>query len=169
MTQTYAGRLVLRLPKATNQNITMSVRTITCKGLCICEYTLDLMFQLQSRGCIYTAAVSKLWIKWKNQGATVHIKSHRNRTRITLWYTKTSFVSLPHAMYSLFTVSPTKFLSFVWPCRVRTCKQSPQVNLQTQQGNLLHLSCPQTQWNFAEMLFESIVQTDQNVPKWHYE
>lgn len=36
----------------------------------------------------------------------------------TLWYTNTSFVSLPQAMYSLFTVRPTKFFSFLWPLKV---------------------------------------------------
>lgn len=42
---------------------------------------------------------------------------------LTLWYTNTSFVSLPQAMYSLFTVRPTKFFSFVWPLNVRNWKR----------------------------------------------
>jgi hypothetical protein len=60
---------------------------------------------------------------WSAKAKTNHQSSSRVKTAWhTLWYTKTSFVSLPHAMYSLLTVSPTKFFSFVWPCSVRTCK-----------------------------------------------
>jgi hypothetical protein len=60
---------------------------------------------------------------WSGKARTNHQPSSRVKTAWhTLWYTKTSFVSLPHAMYSLLTVSPTKFFSFVWPCSVRICK-----------------------------------------------
>ncbi len=75
MTQTYAGRLVLRLPKPQTRISQCQLQQSLAKDYASCEYTLDLMFQLQSRGCIYTAAVSKLRIKWKSQGATVHINS----------------------------------------------------------------------------------------------
>lgn len=71
--------------------------------------------------------VKGLEISWKGQlnpqyhKRQMHKKTTHDWKPQTLWYTKTSFVSLPHAMYSLLTVRPTKFFSFAWPLKVRTC------------------------------------------------
>lgn len=45
----------------------------------------------------------------------------------TLWYTNSSFVSLPQAMYSLFTARPTKFFSFMWPLYMHNCQSENKI------------------------------------------